>query len=170
MNKILFSILLSLFCVLISTVSGSQELRILGYLERARVGTGDLILVAKLDTGADVSSLGYRKLTRFKKNGVRWVRFTVRDESRRDHKFELPIIGTSKIRRRGGKGSLKRPIVEIQLCVGGISVLTPVNLANRTRFSTKLLIGRSFLHRRALVDSSRALKTELTCPGGKISK
>jgi hypothetical protein len=152
------------------TPSFAQDLPVLGYLERSKIGPVGVTLIGKLDTGADMSSLGYTKLFKFKKNGRRWVRFTVKDELGINHDFELPVVGTSKIRRRRGGASIKRPVVEMKICVGNISAMTLVNLSNRKRFSTKLLIGRSFLHRRALVDSSRALKTELSCSDKDIKQ
>ena len=47
----------------------ADGLPVFGYLEKVRVEPTGLTMRAKLDTGADTSSLGYNKIEFFDKNG-----------------------------------------------------------------------------------------------------
>lgn len=141
----------------------AKDLPIFGYLERVFVGPGQLLLIAKLDTGADSSSLGYQEIKHFKRDGKAWVRFAVLDEANKLHSFERPVIRTAEIRRRRGQPPISRPVVMMQLCLGNIYRETPMNLSSRKHFSTQLLIGRTFLSRTALVNSGGTLTTRPKC-------
>ena len=68
------------------------------------------------------------------------------------------------IRRRGG-GSIIRPVVMMDLCIGARRVTGEVNLADRTGFNYPLLIGRNMLSSAAIsVDSSQIYTAETACP------
>ncbi len=48
----------------------------------------------------------------------------------------------------------KRPVVNLELCLAGISKNVQVNLVNRTGYDYQLLLGRSFLSGNFVVDPS----------------
>ena len=55
------------------------DLQILGWVENVQLPDPGLELKAKLDTGAETSSLDARILKKFRRTGKRWVRFAVID-------------------------------------------------------------------------------------------
>ena len=79
-NKII-STLSAVFMLTLATSawSDSLDLQILGWIENAFLPDPGLALKAKLDTGAETSSLDARVLKKFRKAGKRWVRFAVTD-------------------------------------------------------------------------------------------
>ncbi len=145
----------------------ANDLPIFGYLEKVRVGPNALIMNAKLDTGADSSSLGYHKLVKFEKNGKPWVRVSVRNFEGKSFTIERRVIRISKIKRHGAP-SVERPVIMVSLCLGSIHKFTQVSLADRTKFSTQVLVGRKFLAQSAIVDSGTTYTTPTRCKKGNV--
>lgn len=67
-------------------------------------------------------------------------------------RLEKPLFRLAMIKSRGD-GHLARPVVNLDLTIAGKTVPTEVNLANRERFSTPILIGKTFLRNTAWVDA-----------------
>lgn len=134
-----------------------------GVIETVRVDPGGMTLDAKIDTGADGSSIDARDIQEFTRDGKPWVRFTV-PLGKQSTTLELPVERTVKIKRRNGAPSLVRPVVRMQVCIGGMLLDAPVNLMNRANFNYRMLIGRKLLAGRAIVDPGRDHVTEPRCP------
>lgn len=122
----------------------------------------DVEVAAKLDTGAQTASLSARDIERFKRDGERWVRFYLAIDDAHAHPIERPLARISKIKRRAGdvdsddeKTYTARPVVELDVCMGGVRREIEVNLTDRSAFQYPLLIGSDALKRfDALVDPS----------------
>lgn len=143
-----------------ATVS-EQPAEIFGWIERVRLVPGDLVIRAKLDTGADNSSLNAPKPKTFKRDGQTWVRFTVRNSEGVEHTFEKPVVRTARI--RSASGTSRRHVVAMDLCLGNIRRRVEVNLADRTDLSYQMLIGRSYMQDVILVASDRKYTMEPSC-------
>ncbi|MGK7928495.1 MAG: ATP-dependent zinc protease [Spirulina sp.] len=135
---------------------------IYGYLERAMLVEATLEMEAKLDTGADNSSLDATNLEFFERRGKQWVRFQVTGDDGRNATFEREVIRTATIKQRTGANA-QRPVVQLRICVGRQSETVEVNLADRRDLSYPLLLGRSFLERGFLVNSAAEFTTPLNC-------
>ena len=122
----------------------------------------DVTVAAKLDTGAQTASLSARDIERFKRDGESWVRFYLAIDDAHAHPIERPLARISKIKRRSGdfdpdeeKTYTARPVVELDVCMGGTKKQIEVNLTDRSAFQYPLLIGSDALKRfDALVDPS----------------
>ena len=146
-----------------AVTSVAAEPQIVGWVERIRLGEEGVILSAKLDTGADTSSLHAAKVHWFDRDGSQWVAFEVKGEDGRTAKFERKVVRIAEIKRRGGGEPLRRPTVLLGLCLGGVYRVTEVNLADRTRFTQPFLVGRSYLKDQFAVDSGRINTVEPEC-------
>lgn len=136
------------------TVNNRQPARtVVGWLEFARIEEGSIRMKAKLDTGADNSSIHAKNIEKFSKEEVPWVRFTIVNEEGKEVVMEKEVVRTVRIRRHGGE-SLQRYVVSLEIVLGKVSKVVEVNLADREEFDIPLLIGRSFLAPEILVDSS----------------
>ncbi len=137
---------------------------IIGWIENVRIDPEGFVIDAKIDTGADHSSLNVSELSEFRRGTKRWVRFAVLTTDGITMYLEKPVLRYAKIKQKENK-SQRRPVVQIDLCVGNIyKRAVPVNLANRHNFKFNMLIGRSFLKNTALVDSSLRNTIEPHCP------
>ncbi len=135
----------------------------LGYVEDAAVGAKKLAMKAKLDTGADTSSVhayDVRLYTRGEKDN--WVKFRLIGKDGRTIRYDQNVIRFVHIKAKRG-GTIRRPVIHLPLCVGGVSGLAELNLADRGEFEYDILIGREFLSHRIVVDSGRTFAAEDSC-------
>ena len=91
---------------------------IAGWVERISMPVQSLVFEAKLDTGADSSSLNGRNIERFRQVGQSMVRFELIDDSGKTVKIEAPVVRRVKVRRAGNEGD-SRAVVRLNVCVGG---------------------------------------------------
>ena len=159
MSRALFLLLLAA-----PAVYGAQpvSLPVAGWLERARLSPGEILLEAKLDSGALSSSLHAANLKQFKRDGKDWVAFDVTGNDGRTAHFERPIVRIAKIKSALGTDE-GRPTVTLGICVGNVYRVTEVNLVDRSGLTNPLLIGRRFLRDRLLVDTGRQYLMDPTC-------
>lgn len=138
----------------------------LGFLEEVSVGKLGLGMKGKLDTGADTSSVHAYNIDVYKR-GQRdnWVRFRLIGKDGRSIRYDQNVIRFAQIKTKTG-GTLRRPVIHLPLCVGGVEGLAEVNLADRGEFEFDILIGREFLANRILVDSGRTYIAENACGSG----
>lgn len=128
----------------------NQELikPIIGGVEQVRIIPGNIILDARIDTGATTTSLGVDEMEICNEDGKEYVEIML-NGMKSKHKIRRFI----QIKQHG-KESLKRPVIRLRLILGEVSESVDVTLADRSNFKYKLLIGRNFLYERFVVDVS----------------
>jgi len=143
--------------------SEPQQKEIYGYLEDVVLSGVGIELPAKLDTGADTSSLDATQIKRFRRSDVSWVRFTIEDpENGELVTLERHYVRSARIKRHDGEHQ-RRPVVEVDVCLGGESYAVEVSLIDRSQFDYPILLGRSALEGVALVDSELTFTTSPDC-------
>jgi len=163
MKRFLFALLIVIPIISGRQVVAAEPTKVVGLIENVRVDPGGLNFIAKLDTGADHSSVNAQSVQRFKRRGERWVRFQLVTGDGRTVPLERELVRLASIKRHGEKKH-KLPVVMLTLCLGNISREVQVNLVDRSRFNYKMLIGRSFMRDAFLVDPSRKFTVEPQCP------
>jgi hypothetical protein len=141
----------------------ASETQIVGWIERVRLGTEGVVMLAKLDTGADTSSLHAKDIRWFSRDGADWVAFDVLGEDGRKVRFERRVERMVRIRRPGAEVQ-RRATILLGVCLGKVYRLTEVNLTDRSGMSHELLVGRRFLAPGFAVDSARTNTVEPVCP------
>ena len=108
---------------------------------------------AKIDTGARTSSLHATVLDRFERDGTDYVRFAV--DFGRQHVRQ--VCEAIQVDRRGITSSngetQMRLIVKTPMRIGAVEFRAEISLADRSDMQFPLLIGRTALRRRFVVDS-----------------
>lgn len=139
--------------IFLSLMSGpfmtTNATQIYGYVEKISLLDKNLILSAKLDTGAKSASLHATHITEINVKGIPYLRFTVPTKTG-DYTFECEYKGRVKIKVRSGENGsellphapIKRPIVLLNIQLGNQVKTIKVNLTNRKRFLYPLLLGR----------------------------
>lgn len=131
----------------------SHSLGIIGAVEPVYVMPIKAPFPARIDTGAETSSIDVYEFHYFERDGVKWVAFTVINEnSGEKHTFEKRLIKNVSIRRIDKNE--KRPIVELDVKIGKQIIKAKFSLAKREKFDYQLLIGRNILTGRAIVDTA----------------
>ncbi len=161
-------VFLLVYCTAVVVVQPSgaygREKRELGWVENARILPENIRLSAKLDTGANTTSLGVEQLTRFERKGRPWVRFRLTDKKGQTFIFERPVIRTVRVNRSQAQ-TRDRPVVMLTICMAGEFSDESVTLATRSHLLYPLLIGRASLVGRFLVNPSRTRTHPTKCIG-----
>ncbi|MEG3693556.1 RimK/LysX family protein [Vibrio coralliirubri] len=108
---------------------------------------------AKLDTGADVSSMNAVNIKRFKKDGQDMVSFTYQNNQGDKQDFTKPVIDVMRIKAKKGEKVNIRPVVEMKVKLGDLEKEVRVNLQDRSRFEYSMILGKNFLKHGAVVSS-----------------
>ncbi len=139
------------------------DLEILGWVENAQLLNPAITLKAKLDTGAETSSLDAEVIKKFRKDGKRWIRFRISDrDSGQEYIIVRERVRTSYVVQHDGS-TQRRPVVEMSVCIADRVIHTEVNLIDRSEFIYPLLLGRSALEFFALVDPGNTFLSEPVC-------
>lgn len=140
----------------------AENKQVVGWLEKVCIYPGNLVIRAKLDTGAKNSSLNASHITEFMCNGDQWVRFNVTSRYGKTVTFERKVQGVAKIKRHGAKPQI-RFAIRLGICLGSSYDEVEVNLVDRSDFTYQMLIGRSFLKGNVIIDPSSKYITKPNC-------
>lgn len=143
--------------------SNSTSRTIFGYVERVIISDQGFSVKAKLDTGAETSSLDAHNIQRFRRGGDRYVRFEVLDpETGNFVTLERELVRTVRIRQHSGP-PVQRPVIKMWMCVGHLMQRVEVNLTPRTDFVYPFLIGRSAMRGAIIVDPDLTFTSRPRC-------
>ncbi len=138
-------------------VSSGSEKTSIGLVEDVVLLPWQVRLPARVDTGATTTSLDARNLS---------VAGDVADfnlpEKYGGQHLRLPIVGWRTV--RSAKSQERRPVVEVELCLGPRRIRIHANLTDRSRLTYPLLIGRNVLRKGFLVDCMKNHCTSPACP------
>ena len=115
-------------------------------------------LKAKIDTGARTSTLHAFNLSHDERNGESWVTFEVHPLQRTKAHTTLvshPIEGFRKVRSSSGHTE-ERPVIRTRIRIGSREFEIDVTLTSRDEMGFRMLLGRSAIRRRFLVDPGRS--------------
>lgn len=108
---------------------------------------------AKIDTGARTSSLHGSVLEEFERDGQRLVRFAVDFPQQKVRQVcEAVHVDIRGITSSNGE-TQQRYVIKTPLRIGDVQFRAEVSLADRSDMKFPMLIGRSSLRRRFVVDS-----------------
>ena len=135
----------------------SKNLPIVGWRETVTLPELGLANIpAKIDTGARTSSLHATVLERFERDGEEFVRFAVDfGEQRTRQVCEAVHVDHRGITSSNGDTQM-RLIVKTPIRIGNIEFRAEISLADRSDMQFPLLIGRTALRRRFLVDTGNS--------------
>lgn len=154
-----------LMLALLSPTGSTKEL--IGWVENARLYPGGIVIKAKIDTGAKTSSLHCDRATTVRRNGKKWIIFTLTNHKGEQIKLQRKLERIGKVKRHFGEVQ-KRYIVKLGICLGNVYQETDINLIDRSGMNYPLLIGRRFLKDNFVIDPSLTFATQPDCKSDKI--
>ena len=135
---------------------------IVGEVENFYLAGPGLIYKARIDSGAETSSIDARNITRFERDGSNWVRFDVPVPGA--DKFvtlEKEISRRVRVIQASADEAERRVVVELQFFIGDHRQVAEFTLADRTNLTYEVLIGRNILRDVMLIDVGQEYATEL---------
>lgn len=113
---------------------------------------------AKIDTGARTSALHAFNIEVYKKGEQDWARFAIHPYQKNDtdiHTCTCPVRDLRVITNSGGARE-QRVVIETQLSLGDLSWAIEITLTNRDEMGFRMLLGRTAIKGRFLVDPGRS--------------
>lgn len=113
---------------------------------------------AKVDTGADNSSLHAYNIERFERDGSPFVRFDVHPRQRKSKPVvsaEAAVVNERIVKNPGGRAET-RPVIRTTLIIAGIEVEALVNLTTRDEMTFRMLLGRRTVREKFIIDPGRS--------------
>lgn len=141
----------------------AQERDVFGWVERVQLHPLGISVKAKLDSGAQTSSLDARNIRVVRQGKQRYVRFDFIDpETKKVTPMRLKRVRGVRIIRHSGNHQ-RRHVVELDLCLGQHLRKIEVNLIDRSNFIYPLLLGRHALQDIALIDPGSTFLQKPAC-------
>jgi arsenate reductase (glutaredoxin) len=138
------------------------EKKLLGWREWVRLGSLGLPPIkAKIDTGARTSALHAFKVEPFLRDGRPWVRFSIHPRQSNPALVctcEAPVIDRRRVTDSGGHRQM-RYVIESDITLGDDTWTIELTLTSRKAMRFRLLLGRTALNGRFLVDPAIAYRT-----------
>lgn len=129
--------------------------KIVGGIEAVRIVPPDIVLMARVDTGAETASLDARNVRLFERDGDRWVRFDIpAPKGDQMIPMEQKLSRKTRILQASTDGSEQRLVVELSVTLGGVTQVAEFTLTNREHLTFPVLIGRNVLKDIMVVDVS----------------
>lgn len=135
----------------------SDPVQVYGWIEKVVVADMKDPLVAKLDTGAQTSSIHAESQQLFERDGKKWVKFVVsdtREEGAKHYEMEAPLSRIVSIKEPGAE-SEERNVVRLSFKIGERQIKSEFTLKNRSNMLCPVLIGRTTIKTLGWIDPSR---------------
>ena len=144
----------------INNIVSAKEL--VGGVEKVRIYPGGMVLKARIDTGAQTSSLHVTSTELIFRNGEEWINFTVTNLKGKTANFERKIHRISTVKRHHDEVQ-QRIVVLLGICLGNTYRETEINLFDRGGLNYPLLIGRQLLSGHFIVDPAQLFSKKPDC-------
>jgi ribosomal protein S6--L-glutamate ligase len=115
-------------------------------------------LVARIDSGAQTSSIHAFRPRFSQKDDGEWVSFEThpRRRSRKDAVRVKAKVKTRRIIRSSNVKSELRPMIETTMTMGGETFVSELTLENRFLMAYRMILGRSAMRGRFTIDPSKS--------------
>jgi hypothetical protein len=150
-------VLAAVLLLWMASFSGAQEKVTIGEVEEVILLPWHVRLPARIDTGAAMTSLDARNLEIIDNMAV----FNL-SKKYGGTRIKVPVKAWKAIRSASGRQ--KRPIVELEFCIGPKRIVTDVNLTDRKKVKYPVLLGRNVLKDQFIIDCTRTLCAPPQCP------
>ncbi|MFW5823366.1 MAG: ATP-dependent zinc protease [Marinobacter sp.] len=136
---------------------------VVGEVEKAFLVGPGFIYDARVDSGAETSSMDARNVSRFERDGQDWVRFDIPVPGTDDEleTLEREIVRNVRIIQANEENYERRAVVELQFRIGDHEQNAEFTLSDREHLTYPMLIGRNILRDVMLIDVGTEYTTEL---------
>jgi hypothetical protein len=142
-----------------------MDKQIVGEKENVLFTNLNIIMRARVDTGATTSALDARDIQIFERNGEQWVRFTIiNPETKASVELERQRVRRVLITQGNVEDAERRPVIELRVTVGRVTQMAEFTLSDRSNLEFPVLIGRNILRDVMLVDVSKVNFAPLVPP------
>ena len=135
-----------------------------GWLEKAVLMPGSVLLHAKFSSGTDLSTLFVQELKESERNGKAWVTFVVLSHFGQKTTIEKEVAKVVLVKTKNSD-PIRRPIINLSFCIGQNLVEGQVGIVERDHYEQQVEFGRKFLANHFVIDPARSYTAEPECKG-----
>ena len=146
------------------TQNGTEKM-VVGAVEHVRIMPPGVTLTARIDSGADSSSLSAANMVFLERDGDDWVRFDLM-ASGEVHTIERRVLRFVRVFQQSDATGVRRPVVRLRIQFGDILGLFEFNLSDRRHLEHPVILGRNLLVDLVVVDVAKKFTRPLPDPGG----
>ena len=116
---------------------------------------------AKMDTGARTSSLHATHISESEDSGIKYITFRLKtiNNNEKKYKFFKSELKEWRIVKNSGGDEEYRPVIKTKVKIGKKIMTIEITLTQRSRMSYDMLIGRTALRKKFLIDSGKSYTT-----------
>ena len=120
------------------------------------------LIKAKMDTGARTSSLHATHISESEYEGIKYITFRLKTiiNKKRKYKFFKCELKEWRIIKNSGGDEEYRPVVRTKIKIGKKIMAIEITLTQRSRMRYDMLIGRTALRKKFLIDSGKSYTTK----------
>ena len=128
---------------------------LLGSVEYVKITPPGVVYKARIDSGAEGTSIHADNIVRFERDGEKWVKFDLEAKDGKSVTLERQVLRSIRVRQADKPGRERRVVVMLSLSIGPLTEQLEMSLNDRSDMEHPVLIGRNFLHNNAIVDVSQ---------------
>jgi len=140
----------------IEKIDNEFPLGIIGEIEPIHIENMENPLFARIDSGADTSSIDAKNIKYFERDGKSWVKFEIVNRKTGERKLFKKRI-KRKVRIKKNQKYDRRKVVLMNVKFGNLSLEREFTLTNRSQFEYQVLIGRNIISGIAIIDVSKSI-------------
>lgn len=127
--------------------ASANERVIIGRVENVMMQDVGMKLKARIDSGAGVSSIAAKilRVEPFEDGKGERVIFNLSNDVGETKSVRRKIVSWAEIKVKGSDARVRRPVVTLDICLGGKKLEGRFNLADREGFLYPVLVGRNIL-------------------------
>ena len=145
------------------TENGTEKM-VVGSVERVRILPPGVTLTARIDSGADSSSLSAANMVFLERDGDDWVRFDLIVDGE-THRLERRVLRFVRVFQQSDADGVRRPVVRFRIQFGDILGLFEFNLSDRRHLEHPVILGRNLLVDLVVVDVAKKFAQPLPAIG-----
>ena len=135
--------------------TSAKEKMIVGRVERVQVDGTEMKVKARIDSGAQTSSIHAENVVEKMIEGEKYVQFESLDDQEKRHVFLKKVIASTVVRSSTGEAN-SRYVIRMTITMAGREHEINVNLNDRTGLVYRFLVGRNLLMGNYVVDVSQS--------------
>lgn len=135
--------------------SSAKEKMIVGRIEKVQIDGTEMKVKARIDSGAQTSSIHAENVVEKIIEGEKYVQFETLDDQDKRHAFLKKVIASTVVRSSTGEAN-SRYVIRMTITLAGREHEINVNLNDRTGLVYRFLVGRNLLMGNYVVDVSQS--------------
>ncbi len=128
---------------------------LVGTVEYVKLSPPGATYTARIDSGAELTTLRAANIVRFERDGKKWVKFELKSADGKQVAVERQVLRRVKASQIDQDGSAKHTVVMMSMTIGSVTEQVEMALDSHSDTDQPVSIGRNFLHNNAIVDVSQ---------------